>query len=172
MSGKNPSLPLRPLDEKSLCANKTIAFCLAMRREHYLLVNGYSTNYWGWGGEDDDMHARIVKKDLKLERPPASIARYKMLKHTHQKLNPSRMKVLRTAHIRIDSDGVNNVKYNLLNTTYYHLFTHFLIDVGEQSAWIDNSLLVLCGNLFSSSNRILLLFSPKKLSCQVYFSNT
>ncbi|CAF3241607.1 unnamed protein product [Rotaria socialis] len=105
---------------------------LAMRREHYLLVNGYSTNYWGWGGEDDDMHARIVKKHLKVERPPTSIARYKMLKHTHQKLNPARMKVLRTAHIRIDSDGVNNVKYNLLNTTFYHLYTHFLIDVGEQ----------------------------------------
>ena len=123
-----------------------------MRREHYLLVNGYSTNYWGWGGEDDDMHARIVKKNLKLERPPASIARYKMLKHTHQKLNPSRMKVLRTAHIRIDSDGVNNVKYKLLNTTLYPLFTHFLIDVGEQSAWIDNSLRVLGENSLSSTS--------------------
>ncbi|CAF4286907.1 unnamed protein product, partial [Rotaria magnacalcarata] len=33
-----------------------------MRREHYLLVNGYSTNYWGWGGEDDDMYQRVVKK--------------------------------------------------------------------------------------------------------------
>ena len=105
---------------------------LAMRREHYLLVNGYSTNYWGWGGEDDDMHARIIKKKLILERPPTAIARYKMLKHSHQKLNPGRMKILRTAHIRVDSDGVNNVKYQLLNTTVYHLFTHFLIDVGEQ----------------------------------------
>ncbi|UJR09558.1 hypothetical protein I4U23_013794 [Adineta vaga] len=105
---------------------------LAMRREHYFLVNGYSTNYWGWGGEDDDMHARIVNKNLKVERPPASLARYTMLKHTHQKLNPARMKVLRTAHIRIDSDGVNNVKYQLLNTTFYHLYTHFLIDVGEE----------------------------------------
>ncbi|CAF2958252.1 unnamed protein product [Rotaria sp. Silwood2] len=105
---------------------------LAMRREHYTLVNGYSTNYWGWGGEDDDMYKRITKKNLILERPPASIARYRMLKHTHQKLNPARMKVLRTAHIRIDSDGVNNVKYKLLNTTFHHLYTHFLIDVGEQ----------------------------------------
>ncbi|CAF0810330.1 unnamed protein product [Rotaria sp. Silwood1] len=104
---------------------------LAMRREHYILVNGYSTNYWGWGGEDDDMYKRITKKHLILERPPASIARYKMLKHTHQKLNPSRMKVLRTAHIRIDSDGVNNVKYKLLNITLHHLYTHFLIDVGQ-----------------------------------------
>ncbi|CAF2274167.1 unnamed protein product [Rotaria magnacalcarata] len=106
---------------------------LAMRREHYLLVNGYSTNYWGWGGEDDDMYQRVVKKQLIVERPPASIARYKMLKHTHQKLNPARMKVLRTAQRRIDSDGVNNVKYKLLNTAVYHLYTHFLIDVGEQS---------------------------------------
>ncbi|CAF1396659.1 unnamed protein product [Rotaria sordida] len=105
---------------------------LAMRREHYLLVNGYSTNYWGWGGEDDDMHARIISKNLKVERPPASIARYKMLKHTHQKLNPARMNVLRTARSRIDSDGLNNVKYKLLNTTFYHLYTHFIIDVGEQ----------------------------------------
>ncbi|CAF1125322.1 unnamed protein product [Didymodactylos carnosus] len=89
---------------------------LALRREHYLLVNGYSTNYWGWGGEDDDMYSRIVNKQLKLERPPAFIARYKMLKHLHQKLNPARLKVLRTAHIRIDLDGVNNVKCYELNS--------------------------------------------------------
>jgi hypothetical protein len=106
-------------------------FYLAMRREHYLLVNGYSTEYWGWGGEDDDMYARIISKELKVERPPASIARYKMLKHTHQKLNPARMKFLRTAQTRINSDGVNNVKYHLLSTSFYHLYTHFLIDVGE-----------------------------------------
>ncbi|CAF3572500.1 unnamed protein product [Adineta steineri] len=105
---------------------------LAMRREHYLLVNGYSTNYWGWGGEDDDMYKRIINKQLTLDRPPASLARYKMLKHVHQKLNPSRMKVLRTAHNRIDSDGVNNVVYTLLNTSSYHLYTHMLIDVGQQ----------------------------------------
>ncbi|CAF1567441.1 unnamed protein product [Adineta steineri] len=103
-----------------------------MRREHYLLVNGYSTNYWGWGGEDDDMFKRIINKQLILDRPPASLARYKMLKHVHQKLNPSRMKVLRTAHNRIDSDGVNNVIYTLLNISSYHLYTHMLIDVGQQ----------------------------------------
>lgn len=103
----------------------------AMRREHFQLVNGYSTSYWGWGGEDDDMFTRMMSKDLKLERPPASIARYKMLKHTHQTLNPARMNILRTAQTRVDTDGVNNVKYKLLNTTLHHLFTHILIDVGE-----------------------------------------
>jgi len=103
-----------------------------MYREHYLLVNGYSNKYWGWGGEDDDMYKRIIRKQLKIERPPATIARYKMLKHTHQKANDNNLKILRTARRRIDSDGVNNVTYNLLNTTFYHLYTHFLIDVGEE----------------------------------------
>lgn len=102
-----------------------------MRREHYLLVNGYSTEYWGWGGEDDDMYERIVSKNLKVERPPANIARYKMLKHTHQQLNPSRLKVLRAAQTRVNTEGVNNVKYRLLHKKFFHLYTHFLIDVGE-----------------------------------------
>ena len=102
-----------------------------MRREHFLLVNGYSTNYWGWGAEDDDMYARIVSKGLIVERPHPSITRYNMLKHAHQKLNPQRLKVLRNAHGRINSDGVNNVIYRLLQTDFYHLYTHFLIDVGD-----------------------------------------
>ena len=110
---------------------QSTSICSAMRREHYLLVNGYSTEYWGWGGEDDDMYERIVSKNLKIERPPVSIARYKMLKHTHQQLNPSRLKVLRTAHTRVNSEGVNNVKYRLLHKKFFHLYTHFLIDVGE-----------------------------------------
>ncbi|XP_015782383.2 beta-1,4-N-acetylgalactosaminyltransferase bre-4-like isoform X1 [Tetranychus urticae] len=27
----------------------------AITKAHFVLVNGYSNLYWGWGGEDDDM---------------------------------------------------------------------------------------------------------------------
>lgn len=31
---------------------------LAFRPRHFRLVNGYSNEFWGWGGEDDDMAVR------------------------------------------------------------------------------------------------------------------
>uniref|UniRef100_T1KVA5 Galactosyltransferase C-terminal domain-containing protein n=1 Tax=Tetranychus urticae TaxID=32264 RepID=T1KVA5_TETUR len=30
----------------------------AITKAHFVLVNGYSNLYWGWGGEDDDMAYR------------------------------------------------------------------------------------------------------------------
>ena len=31
---------------------------LAMTKEHFFRVNGFSNIFWGWGGEDDDMAIR------------------------------------------------------------------------------------------------------------------
>ncbi|KAG0433020.1 hypothetical protein HPB47_020295 [Ixodes persulcatus] len=56
----------------------------AIKREHFLKVNGFSNLYWGWGGEDDDMAYRINHKHMKIIRPPASVARYTMIKHIHR----------------------------------------------------------------------------------------
>ena len=30
----------------------------AIWKEHFEKVNGFSNKYWGWGGEDDDLHHR------------------------------------------------------------------------------------------------------------------
>ena len=34
---------------------------VAFRREDFELVNGYSNEFYGWGGEDDDMYERCVQ---------------------------------------------------------------------------------------------------------------
>ena len=59
-----------------------------MRKEHFEKVNGFSNMFWGWGGEDDDMAARIKAAGLHISRYPTSIARYTMLQHKKQKANP------------------------------------------------------------------------------------
>ena len=38
-------------------------------------VNGFSNQYWGWGGEDDDFYIRVTNSKLKLTRYNASLAR-------------------------------------------------------------------------------------------------
>jgi hypothetical protein len=79
-----------------------------MTIEQFESVNGFSNQYFGWGGEDDgsrpidrsciafechcvhlDMAARILTK-YRISRYPTSIARYKMLRHRPDTPNQSR----------------------------------------------------------------------------------
>ncbi|CAF1651326.1 unnamed protein product [Rotaria magnacalcarata] len=103
-----------------------------IRPDHFLTVNGYSNLYWGWGAEDDDLYYRLKELSIKVIRPPATIARYKMLAHT--KRVPSvwnkRAKLLYSAAKRYAWDGVSSARYNLTSAIAYPLFTHLLIDVG------------------------------------------
>ncbi len=92
---------------------------------------------------------RLKEVSLKVIRPPASIARYKMLQHT--KRVPSiwnkryvemiflrfdinflffRAKLLYSAGKRYTWDGVSSARYNLTSAISYPLFTHLIVDVG------------------------------------------
>ena len=104
---------------------------LAIRQEHFRLVNGYSNLYWGWGAEDDDFYLRITQKNLTLERPISLYARYKMIRHEHQKLNEKRLDLLRNTNSRYINDGLNNLKTKCINVSLFKTFTHFLIDIGD-----------------------------------------
>ena len=101
----------------------------AMTPSQFKLVNGFSNQYWGWGGEDDDMYKRIDKSKLKIQRYKADISRYgcnyylglsetincryTMIKHTHEesnKANPERFNMLKKAEKFQKTDGLNNLK--------------------------------------------------------------
>ncbi|MBL4898284.1 MAG: hypothetical protein JKX76_01425 [Colwellia sp.] len=42
---------------------------LSINREQFARVNGYPNNYWGWGGEDDDLRYRIAVENITVMRP-------------------------------------------------------------------------------------------------------
>ena len=47
----------------------------ALRPAHLQQLNGFSNQYWGWGGEDDDMSKRITAANLTIARYKMDIAR-------------------------------------------------------------------------------------------------
>ncbi|XP_077488344.1 uncharacterized protein LOC144099125 [Amblyomma americanum] len=122
---------------------------LAIKREHFLKVNGFSNLYWGWGGEDDDMAYRIKHKNLKIIRPPASVARYTMIKHHQRPESPNniRMALVRMAWYRMNRDGLSTAKYRLVSKQVLPLYTHLLVDIGHNHKWHFSSSQKLIINL-------------------------
>ena len=68
-----------------------------------------SNEYWGWGGEDDDLLKRVRSAGYELKRPNKEITKYKMFKHGHKsnaQPNPIRHKLIQTFCGRWREDGL------------------------------------------------------------------
>ena len=53
----------------------------AIKREQFQDVNGVSNQFWGWGGEDDDIIQRIQDSGLSFIRIHPDIGSYTTTKH-------------------------------------------------------------------------------------------
>nr|CAH7723453.1 unnamed protein product [Callosobruchus chinensis] len=105
----------------------------AITRDHFKLLNGFSNSFWGWGGEDDDMSNRIRYHQLHISRYPITIARYTMLTHKKDKPSPNRYDVLKQGQKRFDKDGLNNLKYKLVQKKRNLLYTWLLVSIKPPS---------------------------------------
>ncbi|KAB1283953.1 Beta-1; 4-galactosyltransferase 4 [Camelus dromedarius] len=59
----------------------------ALSREQFFKVNGFSNNYWGWGGEDDDLRLRVELHKMKIIRPLLAVGKYTMIFHKRDQGN-------------------------------------------------------------------------------------
>ena len=78
-------------------------------------------------------HCIIHYHKLKISRYKPEIARYTMIKHKQEKVNKERARVLRTSHRRYKTDGLNNLKYNVLYREIMPLYTNVNIYGATQS---------------------------------------
>ncbi|KAF7256891.1 hypothetical protein EG68_06278 [Paragonimus skrjabini miyazakii] len=109
---------------------------LKMSNAHFVDVNGYSNMYWDWGQEDDDMEKRLKAKHIPYVHMSPSIARYMAMDHEKQprRTRQVHLRLLGTAWTRMASDGLNSLKYKVLQLNESHLFTRILVDIRE-STW-------------------------------------
>jgi hypothetical protein len=99
-----------------LSANSNYGGVNFFNKEDFIKVNGYSNEFWGWGGEDNDLLFRVKSKGFPLHR---RLGKYDNLlherapKHTPEyKKNVERIET----PYDYDSEGLNTLEY-ILNET-------------------------------------------------------
>lgn len=75
----------------------------------------------------DDFAERILDKKLKIIRYPSTIGKYSMLLHEKEKPSKERYKLLEEARERSGTDGLNSLKYVVLDKKYFNLYTWILV---------------------------------------------
>ncbi|XP_051865786.1 beta-1,4-galactosyltransferase 3 isoform X1 [Pristis pectinata] len=111
----------------------------AVTPEQYLRMNGFPNEYWGWGGEDDDIatrntsNSRLQLAGMTISRPSLSLGRYKMIKHNSDQgneQNPRRFDLLLRTRRSWTQDGMNSLVYTTLARQHLPLFTNVTVDIG------------------------------------------
>ncbi|XP_028971771.1 beta-1,4-galactosyltransferase 3 [Esox lucius] len=103
---------------------------------HYLKMNGFPNNYWGWGGEDDDIGVRVSLGGMLISRPSLKVGRYKMIKHKLDKgndVNPRRFNMLAKTRQTWKLDGMNTVEYDVLSRDHLPLYTNITVHIGTEA---------------------------------------
>lgn len=105
---------------------------LTIQPKTFSLLNGYSNEYFNWGGEDDDMGLRFLSKDICVQRPINGY--YYAKSHTNQIRNKNRFRLLFDAVLRQDNDGLSNIEQLAVidNVYEYPLVTWMTVK------WIDH----------------------------------
>ncbi|KAL4640248.1 beta-1,4-galactosyltransferase 1-like isoform X1 [Arapaima gigas] len=106
----------------------------ALSKNQYLKINGFPNNYWGWGGEDDDIYNRINYRRMLISRPDSEVGKCRMIRHSRDEkndANPQRFN--RIAHTRetMNRDGINSLVYQVLKVEKDKLYTKITVDVGK-----------------------------------------
>ncbi|KAK9407961.1 beta-C4-galactosyltransferase 1 [Crotalus adamanteus] len=106
----------------------------ALSKKQFQKINGFPNNYWGWGGEDDDIYNRLVFKGMGISRPDAAIGKCRMIRHmrdTKNDPNPQRFNKIAHTKETMKYDGLNSLTYTVIKTDKFQLYTKITVDIGS-----------------------------------------
>ncbi|XP_071024766.1 beta-1,4-galactosyltransferase 1-like isoform X1 [Oncorhynchus clarkii lewisi] len=105
----------------------------SLSKEQIMKINGFPNNYWGWGGEDDDIFNRVDNRKMSISRPDGVVGKCRMIRHERDKNNndnPQRFKRIAHTLKTMDTDGLNSLEYEVVAVEKHDLFTKITVDVG------------------------------------------
>ncbi|KAM4722234.1 beta-1,4-galactosyltransferase 2 [Rhinophrynus dorsalis] len=105
-----------------------------LSKTQFLKINGFPNEYWGWGGEDDDIYNRITLNGMKVSRPDIRIGRYRMIKHErdkHNEPNPQRFTKIQNTKMTMKKDGINSLRYRVVHSAKYPMYMNITVDIGK-----------------------------------------
>lgn len=98
-------------------------------KEDFIKINGYSNEFWGWGGEDDDLLHRVRKCGWDLFRKNGVVDCLNDKNHTttyqhhdNYQNNVNRLRV----NYDYNLEGLNTLKYELVETIKLNDFTELI----------------------------------------------
>ena len=97
----------------------------AIKTSQFNKLNGFSNQFWGLGGEDDDKEKRIYFRKLRITCWDCH--RYDMIKHKPQTMIKKWARVLRLSHRGYKVDRFNSLRYNMVPKQLFPLFTNLSV---------------------------------------------
>ncbi len=90
----------------------------SLTTEQFATLNGYPNNFWGWGGEDEELYHRIVDNNMTILNP--IIGGFKELEHVHTKtlpnsVNQERFQLLAQRKDKTNNNGLSNLQIKRLD---------------------------------------------------------
>jgi hypothetical protein len=92
---------------------------ISINKADYKTINGFPNNYWGWGGEDDEMMKRIQISKLQILKPiTGSITEIKHGWNEENAIPKNEKNQLKRNHEATwKTNGLSNLKYKILSKT-------------------------------------------------------
>ena len=111
-------------------------------------INGFPNNFWGWGGEDDEIYKRVIAANFEIEFPTrGSIVDMENMnlneKINHLKANRvwkcmNKNEVLDEHTVSWKANGLSNLKYKELSRSEINQYAVVInVDVMLNHHWTD-----------------------------------
>ncbi|RLN90042.1 hypothetical protein BBJ28_00013797 [Nothophytophthora sp. Chile5] len=109
-------------------------------RQQFVKINGFPNNFWGWGGEDNELYSRVVRKKLTVQAPIGCLElqeKLAVLRASKWKCTVKR-ELLKEHHRTWKTNGLKSLNYEYVDAESLNdCCTKITVHLGPNGHWSD-----------------------------------